>query len=86
MVIGISTEMRELAHFASLALAHVFTVVAMAGVCFVEWLLLHSAPRVSDKLGPIGIEVMTRLSGFLLICMGVQFVVSGIRTLVVGGS
>lgn len=85
VVIGISTEMRELDSWPPQIVAHLLTVTAMAGVCIVEWLLLRSAQRVSEKLGPVGIEVMTRLSGFLLICVGVQFVASGIRTLVTGG-
>lgn len=85
VVIGISTEIRELATLSEQTVAYGATVAAMFAVCIVEWLLLRSAPRVSDRLGPIGIEVMTRLSGFLLICVGVQFVASGIRTLIAAG-
>lgn len=85
VVIGISTEVRELPSLSGQALAYALTVLAMAGVCLIEWLLLRSAPRVSERLGPVGIEVMTRLSGFLLICVGVQFIASGIRTLIAGG-
>ena len=84
VVIGISTEVHELPGFTNLALAHLFTLAAMAAVCVVEWLLLRSAQRVSEKLGAVGIEVVTRLSGFLLICVGVQFIASGVRTLVTG--
>jgi multiple antibiotic resistance protein len=84
VVIGISTEIREVADWSGRGVAYAATVVAMGVVCVVEWLLLRHAPRVSDRLGPVGIEVMTRLSGFLLICVGVQFIASGIRTLVVG--
>lgn len=84
VVIGISTEIRELGTWSAQVMAYAVTVAAMVGVCVVEWLLLRHAPRVSDRLGPVGIEVMTRLSGFLLICVGVQFIASGIRTLVLG--
>jgi multiple antibiotic resistance protein len=86
VTIGISTEAHELATFGAQVLAHVFTLGAMAAVCGVEWLLLRSAPKVSEKLGPIGIEMVTRLSGFLLICVGVQFIASGVRTLVTSGA
>ncbi|MGL4528093.1 MAG: MarC family NAAT transporter [Aestuariivirga sp.] len=84
VVIGISTEIREVASVTGQVVAYATTVAAMALVCIVEWLLLRSAPKVSDRLGPMGIEAMTRLSGFLLICVGVQFIASGIRTLVAG--
>jgi multiple antibiotic resistance protein len=82
VTIGISTEAHELPTLGAMALAHLFTLAAMLAVCAVEWLLLRSAPKVSEKLGPIGIEMVTRLSGFLLICVGVQFIASGVRTLV----
>lgn len=86
VVIGISTEIHELRSAAALVLAHAFTVGAMVLVCLGEWLLLRSATAVSERLGRNGIEVVTRLSGFLLICVGVQFVASGVRTLIAGGS
>jgi multiple antibiotic resistance protein len=85
VVIGISTEMHELPGIGNQALAHLFTLGAMAAVCVVEWLLLRSARRVSERLGTVGIEVVTRLSGFLLICVGVQFIASGVKTLIASG-
>ena len=51
-------------------------------VCTLEWALLHSARAISKRMGAAGIEALTRLMGFLLICIGVQFIASGIRTLV----
>lgn len=85
VVIGISTEIRELSSWTGQLMAYGATLGATAAVIVVEWLLLRSAPQVSERLGPVGIEVMTRLSGFLLICVGVQFVASGVRTLVTSG-
>jgi multiple antibiotic resistance protein len=37
------------------------------------------------RLGSGGIEVLTRLMGFLLLCVGVQFIASGVRSFVAGG-
>ena len=81
VVVGISTEIRELAGFANEGAAYLGTAAAMLAVCALEWLVLRSAPRITARLGPGGIEVMTRLMGFLLICVGVQFVASGVKTL-----
>jgi multiple antibiotic resistance protein len=39
---------------------------------------------VLQVLGSEGMEAMTRMLGFLLICVGVQFIGSGIRTFVGG--
>jgi multiple antibiotic resistance protein len=84
VVIGISTEIRELSGWANEATAYAATAVAMIVVCTIEWLMLRSAHRITAKLGEGGIEVMTRLMGFLLICVGVQFIASGVKTLMAG--
>ncbi|MCL4775152.1 MAG: MarC family NAAT transporter [Burkholderiaceae bacterium] len=84
VIIGISTEIREITPLAETLLAWVATVAAIVCTSLLTWLVLRSAPRISHRLGPNGIEVMTRLMGFLLVCIGVQFVASGIRTFVSG--
>ena len=84
VVIGISTELREVSGLADTALAWLATVGAMACTCLITWFVLRSARLISNRLGRNGIEVMTRLMGFLLICIGVQFIASGIRTFISG--
>ncbi len=84
VIIGISTEIREIAPLVETLLAWVATVAAIVCTSLLTWLVLHSARRISNRLGPNGIEVMTRLMGFLLVCIGVQFVASGIRTFISG--
>lgn len=84
VVIGISTEIRELGGWGGVAIAGAGTVAAMAATCLLIWLTLRSARQISNRLGRSGIEAMTRLMGFLLICIGVQFIASGIRTFVSG--
>lgn len=84
VVIGISTEIQELGGWGGVAIASAGTVAAMALTCLLSWLTLRSARQISNRLGRSGIEAMTRLMGFLLICIGVQFIASGIRTFVSG--
>ncbi|TXL68718.1 MarC family NAAT transporter [Zeimonas arvi] len=84
VVIGISTEIRELGGWGGVAIAGAGTVAAMAATCLLIWLTLRSARQISNRLGRSGIDAMTRLMGFLLICIGVQFIASGIRTFVSG--
>lgn len=81
VVIGLETQIRELGAFPHRIGAYLAVLIAMLAVCIVEWLLLRSARSVTKRLGHTGIEVVTRLSGFLLICVGVQFVASGAQTL-----
>lgn len=84
VVIGLSTEIQELGNWGNMAAASAATVAAMALTCTLSWLTLRSARQITNRLGRSGIEVMTRLMGFLLICIGVQFVASGIRSFVSG--
>ena len=84
VAIGISTEIRELDGVHREVAAYLATVLAMGAACVLELLVLRSARRISARMGPAGIEVMTRLMGFLLICVGVQFIASGVRTFVAG--
>ena len=54
----------------------VITVTALLALIF--WLCLRSADRVIGVLGESGIDAVSRVMGFLLICMGVQFGINGI--------
>jgi multiple antibiotic resistance protein len=85
VVIGISTEIREQKTIVAEALAYGATLGAMLATALIIWLVLRSAQAVSARLGPAGIEVLTRLMGFLLLCVGVQFIASGVRSFLAGG-
>lgn len=52
-------------------------------VMLISWAVLTIAPRVFKRLGQTGINVMTRLMGLLAMVIGVQFVIDGVRTVVV---
>lgn len=83
-VIGIATEIAELGTPGERASAYAATVVSIVVTCFVIWLTLHSATYVSRLIGRDGLNAATRMMGFLLICIGVQFVGSGIRSFAAG--
>lgn len=83
-VIGIATEVAELKTGGERALAYTATVGSIIVTCFVIWLTLHSAQYVSKVIGREGLNAATRMMGFLLICIGVQFVASGTRTFMAG--
>jgi multiple antibiotic resistance protein len=56
-------------------LAIAFGIVLVA---FASWLVLRSARRIVAKLGPTGMTVLVRIMGFLLVCVGVQFIGLGV--------
>jgi len=43
------------------------------------WLVLRSSTKIIRILGPSGINALTRIMGFILICIGVEFTASGIK-------
>ncbi|EKT62406.1 MarC family NAAT transporter [Providencia burhodogranariea] len=51
-------------------------------VSFIVWIALRGATSIMKWLGNGGIDAISRVMGFLLICMGVQFVINGIVEIV----
>jgi multiple antibiotic resistance protein len=84
VVIGISTEIAELSSLSAKMLAFSMTFSAIFLTSLGMWFVLRFSALLSEKLGHSGTEVLTRLLGFLLICVGVQFIGSGIRSFMAG--
>ncbi len=58
---------------------HHLAVVSVAILlALLFWICLRSAEQVVHVLGESGIDAVSRIMGFLLICMGVQFCIDGI--------
>ena len=56
----------------------------LVGVAAVTWSIYLSyrfADRVLNRLGPSGINVLLRLSAFILLCLGVQILLNGYRAI-----
>jgi len=51
-------------------------------VSLITWICLRSAGAIMRIVGTSGIDAISRLMGFLLVCMGVQFVINGILEIV----
>ena len=84
VVIGISTEIAELRTAVDKAIAYAATVTSILITCIAIWLTYRSARYIAKVTGPDAMEAITRLFGFLLVCIGVQFVGSGVRTFIAG--
>jgi multiple antibiotic resistance protein len=84
VVIGISTEIAELKTGLREAAAYSATVASILMTCLFVWIVLRFAHRIDQWLGQEGMDALTRLMGFLMICIGVQLVGSGIRTFMLG--
>jgi multiple antibiotic resistance protein len=84
VVIGISTEIHELERAGSRTMAYAGTVASLFVTCVAIWLTFRSARFISKAMGADAMEAITRVMGFLLVCIGVQFVASGVRSLIAG--
>lgn len=84
VVIGIASEIAEIPDMTDMIGAFFMTGVAIAITAFIIWLTLRFSDYISSRLGPSGAQVLTKLMGFILICIGVQFMGSGIRTFISG--
>lgn len=85
MIISAASSMNsdELAHVPAWVLAVVPIVVfALLGLIF--WICLTSAGKIVALIGHEGVEAISRVMGFLLVCMGVQFVINGVLEIVHG--
>jgi len=59
-------------------------VFAILSVAIIAWLVLLIAEKMRDKLGTIGLNIVTRIMGLILAAIGVQFMADGIKHLLPG--
>ena len=67
--------------FTSLATSWYDYISLIAGILFVavvSYIVLRLSGRIVRLIGPVGLNAVNRIMGFLIMCIGVQFVVNGI--------
>ena len=57
-------------------------VLAILITAFISWIVLRSAGFMRRILGVNGVDSLSRIMGFLLVCIGIQFAINGIKDLV----
>ncbi len=57
-------------------------ILAIIITAIVSWLVLRSSGFISRVLGINGVDSLSRIMGFLLICIGVQFAILGVQDLI----
>lgn len=70
VTIGMATEANGIAE-------NMAIVIGIGLVALVSWLVLRASARVVHVLGANGMNAMGRIMGFLLVCVGIQFIVDG---------
>lgn len=59
-------------------LGHLSLVIPVALVTTVIWLVLKLSDGITQRLGTIGINIITRLMGLILAAMAVEFIAHGL--------
>jgi multiple antibiotic resistance protein len=62
--------------------AYVGVLVAIGVAALISWLVLRGAGGLRRILGVNGVNSLSRIMGFLLVCIGVQFAINGVRDIV----
>ncbi|MDP4195922.1 MAG: MarC family NAAT transporter [Bacteroidota bacterium] len=80
-VITISSSIDGRHGYAKL-LAFTGVILAIIITAFVSWLVLRSAEYMRRLLGVNGVDSLSRIMGFLFVCIGIQFIINGVTDLV----
>jgi len=80
-VISMSSTIRHEEAGAHIIVEHIGVIIGIGVAALVCYFVLRAAEPLSRKLGSAGIGAIARILGFLMICIGVQFVINGVREL-----
>ena len=81
MIISSASTVRDSATFPDWVLT-VAPPLIFAIIGLIVWASLRSSGAIMRWVGKGGIEAISRLMGFLLVCMGVQFIINGVLEII----
>ena len=59
-------------------LGHMLLIVPISVIAMIIWIVLRLSVNISNQLGTIGINIITRLMGLILAAMAVEFIAHGL--------
>lgn len=81
MIISSTSTIQTQATFSPIVLK-IAPILIFLTISILLWLCLRSANTIMKWIGKGGVEAISRLMGFLLVCMGVQFIINGVLELI----
>ena len=81
MIISSASTVRDSSTFPDWVLT-VAPPLIFAFIGIIVWASLRSSGAIMRWVGKGGIEAISRLMGFLLVCMGVQFIINGVLEII----
>lgn len=74
VVVGLSARLQG---SDGVIVGHALMVIGIAITALISYLVLRASTTLHAMLGTTGINAVSRIMGFILICIGVQFVING---------
>jgi multiple antibiotic resistance protein len=65
-------------------LDYAYIAIGIVAVALIVYVILRSSTRLVKWLGVNGLHAMTKIMGFIILCVGVQFVVTGVLGVLTG--
>ncbi|MGD6858725.1 MAG: MarC family NAAT transporter [Enterobacteriaceae bacterium] len=81
MIISWVSTVNESTYFSYWA-SHIVPIIVFLIISVIIWISLKSSNAIMHVIGLDGVEVISRLMGFLLVCMGIQFIINGILEII----
>jgi multiple antibiotic resistance protein len=79
VVLGVASTLPESHHA---IFNYVFVAIGIAITALISYGVLKASTRLDRILGATGMNAMSRMMGFLLICIGVQFIINGVLNII----
>lgn len=81
LVISGAAEISDIAEEVNRIPIYAGMVMAFVLISITSWLVLRMAQPICKFMGKTGIDALTRIMGFLLVSMGMQFMINGVKDL-----
>ena len=82
VILGFSAQMGQLPETSQKVWGFAIATIGIVITTVICWLVLRAARTIIPWLGAARIDAMTRMFGFLLICIGVQFALNGVKAVI----
>ncbi|HEY8521058.1 MAG TPA: MarC family NAAT transporter [Gammaproteobacteria bacterium] len=79
VVVGLSTTLQQRD---DVVIGYVFIIVGIAITALISYSVLRASTKLHELMGATGINAVSRIMGFIMICIGVQFVINGVLEIV----
>jgi len=81
VVMSMAAKLAEIESIQSTLIGYGVVTVGIAISAFICWLVLRASGSVVKLLGQKGIDALTKVMGFLLVGIGMEFLIAGLRGL-----